>query len=165
MIDDLRRYGRNRPSTLQAIREAEFNALQDTAENGHPPDPTSENPEFQVNKFKVRKDVHFLSRTYRIAPVERLRVVTVQKGYRRLGTDPDQNRLVPTFYFDGNKKWYPGLEQIGEGIFIDLGTSKPKFESQEWESEYQNHMDDLQFHRCVCLVAFSRTSNHRRALS
>jgi hypothetical protein len=146
VIDDLRRYGRNRPTTLQAIREAEFNALQDAAENGHPPDPTSENPEFQVNKFKVRKDVHFQSRTYRIAPIERLRVVTVQKGYRRLGTDPEQNRLVNTFYFDGNRKWYPGLEQIGEGIFIDLSASKPTFDSPEWEAEYNNHMMNLQFH-------------------
>lgn len=146
VIDDLRRYGRNRPATLQAIREAEFNALQDAAEYGHPPDPTSENPDFQVNKFKVRKDVHFLSRSYRIAPVERLRVVTVQMGYRRLGTEPEQNKLVKTYYLDQNKRWYPGVEQLGEGIFIDLGTTKPKFESLEWEAEYNNHMMDLQFH-------------------
>src|SRR5208283_1298202 len=48
--------------------------------------------------------------------------------------------------FDGNKKWYPGLEQIGEGIFIDLGANSPKFDSPEWKAEYQKHMMDLQFH-------------------
>ncbi len=145
VIDDLRRFGRNRPTTLQGIREMEFNALQDAAENGHPPDPTSENPEFQVNKFKVRKDVQFLSHRYRIAPVDRLRVVTVQKGYRRLGTDPNSNKLVSTFYFDGHRKWFPGLEQIGEGIFIDLGGHKLGITSPEWESEYLTR-GDLQFH-------------------
>jgi hypothetical protein len=145
VIDDLRRFGRNRPTTLQGIREMEFNALQDAAENGHPPDPTSENPEFQVNKFKVRKDVRFLSHSYRIAPVERLRVVTVQKGYRRLGTDPNSNKLVSTFYFDGHRKWFPGLEQIGEGIFIDMGKHKLGITSPEWESEYLKRAD-LQFH-------------------
>jgi len=144
-IDDLRRFALNRPTTLSAVREMEFNALQDAAENGHPPDPTSESPEFQVNKFKVRKDVPFSSHNYRIAPVERLRVVTVQRGYRRLGTNPDSNKLVKTFYFDGNRKWFPGLEQIGEGIFIDFGKNKPKLTSEEWNNEYQNRMD-LQFH-------------------
>jgi hypothetical protein len=145
VIDDLRRFGRNRPTTLQGIREMEFNALQDAAENGHPPDPTSENPEFQVNKFKVRKNVQFLSHSYRVAPVDRLRVVTVQKGYRRLGTDPKSNKLVITFYFDGHRKWFPGLEQIGEGIFIDLGKHKLGVTSPEWESEYLKSAD-LQFH-------------------
>jgi hypothetical protein len=145
VIDDLRRFGRNRPTTLQGIREMEFNALQDAAENGHPPDPTSENPEFQVNKFKVEKEVQFLSYRYRIAPVDRLRVVTVQKGYRRLGTDPNSNKLHNTYYFDGNRKWFPGIEQIGEGIFIDLVKNNPAINSPEWESEYLKRKD-LQYH-------------------
>lgn len=145
VIEDLRRFARNRPTTLQQIRVAEFSALQDASENGHPPDSTSENPEFQVNKFKVRPEVTFMSHKFRVAPIDRLRVVTVQKGYRRLGTDPNVNKLVPTFYFDGHRKWFPGMEQIGEGIFIDMAKNNLKIGSADWKEQLTKN-GNLEYH-------------------
>lgn len=53
----------------------------------------------------------------RITPVNRLRVVMVQTGYRRL--DP-LNNPIDCRYDDGQRDWYPGVELFGEGIFVDL---------------------------------------------
>lgn len=136
VIEALKRFGKNRPTTMPEIRALEFSELQDAAQYGHPPDPTSEVPEFQVNKFKVRPDVQFRSHKLRIAPVEKLRVVSVQKGYRRLGMDPNVNKLIQTFYFDGHRKWFPGLEQFGEGIFIDMAKSPLKVNAPDWDTQY-----------------------------
>ncbi|MBI3638721.1 MAG: DUF1998 domain-containing protein [Thaumarchaeota archaeon] len=136
VIKDVKQFGRERPTNIEDIRREEFRALQESATLGHPPDPTSENPEFQVNKLHVRDGISFGPFKLRITPVDRLRVVIVQKGYRRLGTDPNVNKLVPTFYYDGKRKWFPGLEQIGEGIFIDFGKTPFKINSPEWEEQY-----------------------------
>jgi len=53
----------------------------------------------------------------RVTPVNRLRVVMVQTGYRRL--DP-LNPPVDRVYDDGQRCWYPGVELFGEGVFVDL---------------------------------------------
>jgi hypothetical protein len=53
----------------------------------------------------------------RVTPVNRLRVVMVQTGYRRL--DP-LNDPVDRVYHDGQRYWYPGVELFGEGVFLDL---------------------------------------------
>ncbi len=143
VIKDIKKFGRNKPTNIQDIRDEEFRSLQEVATIGHPPDPTSENPEFQVNKLKVR-EVNFGKHKLRITPIERLRVVIVQKGYRRLGTNPNVNALIETFYDDGRRKWYPGMEQIGEGIFIDMGKSPLKVNSHEWSEQFtsNNHSVD-----------------------
>lgn len=144
VIRDVKEFGRERPTNIEDVRKEEFRALQEAATLGHPPDPTSENPEFQVNKLRIRDSVTLGRHNLRITPIERLRVVVVQKGYRRLGTDVIKNKLVPTFYFDGKRKWFPGMEQIGEGIFIDGGKTALNTESKEWREQYvaNNHLTE-----------------------
>ena len=80
----------------------------------------------------------------RVTPVDRLRVVNVQTGYRRLGTDAD-NKIVPTFYFDGKRKWFPGMEQIGEGIFIDMADVPLGLKSHEWDAQFSSHDKDIYY--------------------
>lgn len=119
--------------------------MQEVAITGHPPDPTSENPEFHVNKQKVRDGIIFGRHKLRITPVESLRVVIVQQGYRRLGTDPATNTLIETFYDDGRRKWYPGIQQFGEGIFIDTGNFPLNISSQEWKEQHSLNNNMLEF--------------------
>lgn len=104
------------------LRLEELRALQYAAVNGAPPAPSSRTGDphqFEVVKAHVRTismpDGHRL----RITPVNRLRVVMVQTGYRRL--DP-LNNPVDCRYDNGQRDWYPGVELFGEGIFIDLAS-------------------------------------------
>ncbi len=108
------------PTTIRDLRLEEFGALRRAAAYGHPPQPSSTPggpPQFEVIPGQVR----ILSRSgghkLRITPVNRLRVVMVQTGYRRL--EP-LNPAVDRVYDDGQRRWYPGVELFGEGIFIDL---------------------------------------------
>ena len=107
-------------SSDHELRLEEFSALRIAAASGAParPPPTpGAPPQFEV----VLQDVRILSlpsgRILRVTPVNRLRVVMAQTGYRRL--DPD-NQVVDVAYDDGQHTWYPGVELFGEGIFIDL---------------------------------------------
>lgn len=120
-IEDIRSI--RKISSMQDVKNEELKALLHSAKYGHPPNPEQfkSGLEFQVNVQDIMPDVRWNSLSLRVTPIERLRVVIVQKGYRRLGTDIN-HKMVPTFYLEGDNKWYPGIELIGEGIFID----KPK---------------------------------------
>jgi len=60
---------------------------------------------------------------FRIAPITNMRTVTVQRGYRR-----EVNSAMPAIEVDvgfrdrlnANEKWYPGVDFLGEGLFIML---------------------------------------------
>lgn len=144
VVKDIKEFGTKRPTKIEEVRLEEFRSMQEAASLGFPPDPTSENPEFQVNKLHVRDNVSFGKYKLRVAPIDRLRVVNVQKGYRRLGTE-SKNRVVPTFYYDGKRKWFPGIEQIGEGIFIDAGGNSLGLESNEWDEQYVSSGNQLEY--------------------
>lgn len=111
--------------TPKTIKEKEFDALRYAALNGYPPDPKK--PEdFEVDKHSV-VTLRFSSKlSIRVTPVKRLRIVIAQKGFKRfvrpraVPVEKFSPKLVETFYFDGNDRWYPGVELRGEGIFIDL---------------------------------------------
>ncbi len=84
---------------------------------------------YNLPQSVVRQQVRTISglgnHNLRITPVNRLRVVMVQTGYRRVpGGDPTQSSVVDCRYFDGNRYWYPGVELFGEGLFIDLDPSE-----------------------------------------
>ncbi|OIQ10639.1 hypothetical protein MTCOM_05740 [Moorella thermoacetica] len=77
--------------------------------------------------FEVIKDNVYCCRSssgrlFRIAPVSRLNTVIVQLGYRRLiGSVPEAAALVDISFRDQNQnKWLPGVEFLGEGVFIML---------------------------------------------
>lgn len=110
------------PDTLQTLRLQEFEALQYAAAHGAPaqPSPTpGAPPQFEVAQTQVRLLVQPNGHVLRITPVNRLRVVMVQTGYRRL--DPLLGNPVDCVYQDHQgRNWYPGVELFGEGIFVDL---------------------------------------------
>lgn len=138
IIKDVKEFATKRPTKIDEVRKEEFRSLKEAAQLGFPLDLTSENPEFQVNKLHVRDNVTFGRHKLRVTPIDRLRVVNVQKGYRRLGTDIT-NKVVLTFYDDGKRKWFPGIEQMGEGIFIDMAEIPLGIQSQEWDEQFVSH--------------------------
>jgi hypothetical protein len=108
------------PATEQNLRLEEFEALSEAATNGSSPLPSptpGAPPQFEVIKERVRSVPGPRGRLLRVAPVDRLRVVMVQTGYRRL--DP-LNNPVQRAYDGGQRDWFPGVEHFGEGIYIDL---------------------------------------------
>lgn len=127
----------------------EFRALVDASINGAPPlrGPKPSSPVlFHVNpalvlRFRVRNGIRF-----RVTPVLRLRTVIVQTGYRREvyteSREADttfQSKLVPVGFSKGDKKWYPGVEFYGEGIFIMFDDDGWSFRlkgeaAQRWEN-------------------------------
>lgn len=102
------------------LRLEEFTALRNAAVNGAPARQSTTPgapPQFEVIHQHVRAIVLPSGWSLRVTPVNRLRVVMAQTGYRRL--DPASD-LVDIEYYDGQRTWYPGVELFGEGIFIDL---------------------------------------------
>jgi len=110
------------PEDNRTLRHQEFEALMQAATSGAPPLPSSTPggpPQFEVIQSDIREFRGPGGHLMRVTPVSRLRVVMVQKGYRRL--KPLESRVVDVIYIDeGNRPWYPGVELYGEGIFIDL---------------------------------------------
>jgi hypothetical protein len=110
------------PKDNQTLRLQEFEALKRAAALGAPPQPSSTPgapPQFEVVRTDVREFTGPGGGSLRVTPVSRLRVVMVQKGYRRL--DPLLSKVVDRVYIDdADRRWYPGVELYGEGIFVDL---------------------------------------------
>ena len=114
------------PQDNRVLRLQEFEALQKAASDGAPmmlSRTPGAPPQFEVVRQDVRECIGPGKHLLRVTPVSRLRVVMVQKGYRRL--DPLQSRVVDIAHIDESEgsKWYPGVELFGEGIFIDLAPS------------------------------------------
>jgi hypothetical protein len=105
---------------LHELRLEEFEALRRGAVFGAPAQPAQTPgapPQFEI----IRTDTRLLRcagrHVIRVTPVNRLRVVMVQTGYRRLDLTND---VVDCAYHDQQRSWYPGVELFGEGIFLDL---------------------------------------------
>ncbi len=114
------------PENVRTLRLQEFQALRHAATHGAPPQPSrtpGAPPQFEILQGEVRTLAGPKGHQLRITPVNRLRVVMVQTGYRRL--DP-LNPVVDRVFDDGQHLWYPGVELFGEGIFLDL---KPDVQS------------------------------------
>jgi hypothetical protein len=155
-ISDVMNNRANEPSTLQERRLYEFRSLKNAARNGHPLDPNKD-PHFSVPKRGIRSDdnikdaIKLETKKLRVSPIDKLRVITVQKGYQRLGTEnPDNNGirhpLVEKFYVHGNERWYPGIEQIGEGIFIDDHDEALNIVSKEWNERFLAMDERIEYH-------------------
>ena len=132
-------------TTDHELRLEEFAALRTASANGAPARPSATPgapPQFEVIQQNVRTIPLQSGRVLRVTPVNRLRVVMVQTGYRRLEPQSD---VVYVPYDDGQRQWYPGVELFGEGIFIDFapedGTEAPDTDfsgpaASEWFSEW-----------------------------
>jgi hypothetical protein len=121
--------------TDESARMDEFSALLNASERGHPPEHSGRRTKFEVERLKINPvpaadnkwGVPFV-----VTPIKTLNVVLVQRGYRRqLGTNGE---LVKTFYEDeqGNA-WFPGIEALGEGIFIRLATGAALSKNGRWD--------------------------------
>lgn len=133
IVHNLKKSKRERAVSVEDAKSREFHALQDAAQHGRPPDQESVDSDFQVKVQNVCPSVPFHSLKLRVTPIERLSVIMVQRGYRRLNTE---NRLVETSYYDGSRKYFPGVKLKGEGIFIDSGNVFPRTASNGWLQKY-----------------------------
>ncbi|ABY36117.1 MAG TPA: DUF1998 domain-containing protein [Chloroflexus aurantiacus] len=113
--------------TPYEFRRDEFHALLQAAERGHPPAPPKrpgEVPNFEVQLSQVRRNVVWNRLHFRVTPVSRLRVVMVQRGYRRIPAGQSAGAQTVDTVFElsstPGRRWYIGAELSGEGIFIDL---------------------------------------------
>jgi len=117
-INDVTSGGGDR--TLQELRLEEFEALQRGATFGAPAQPAQTPgapPQFEIIRNQTRTIARPGGHAIRITPVNRLRVVMVQTGYRRLDL---LNQVVDCAHNEEQRNWYPGVELFGEGIFIDI---------------------------------------------
>jgi hypothetical protein len=143
------------PANLHTLRLEEFRALKEAATNGHPPVQSSQPggpPQFEIVQSQVRTLSAPGGHLLRITPVNRLRVVMVQTGYRRVpGGDPLTSAVVDCqFHYDG-RNWYPGVELFGEGVFIDLNVNNNAqnqinfvgSSAYSWLTAWQNPQDHL----------------------
>ncbi|MEM0128972.1 MAG: DUF1998 domain-containing protein [Thermoplasmata archaeon] len=145
-VNPNRRTGNKTPE--QACQE-ELDALIGASIDGVPPQagprPLSD-VLFEVKRSAVRRDVHGpAGHVFRIVPVSRLNVVMVQTGYRRQPVpdrDPGpKSRVVPSAFEADSGSWYPGVELMGEGLFIMPDDDRARFTldppaGQEWREAY-----------------------------
>ena len=98
----------------------EFAALVDASDHGYPRSGT-EGYAFEVNPALVFRYAMSARMVFKVAAVSRLRTVTVQRGFRR-EVDSRQRSLVVSSGFQDSaqplRAWYPGVEFLGEGIFV-----------------------------------------------
>lgn len=143
------------PSNLHTLRLEEFRALKEAATNGHPPVRSSQPggpPQFEVIQSQVRTISAPGGHILRITPINRLRVVMVQTGYRRVpGGDLINSAVVDCRFNYEGRDWYPGVELFGEGIFIDLDVENHPTNqvnlagsrAQTWVEAWQNPQNYL----------------------
>jgi hypothetical protein len=141
------------PKTMSEYLEQEHNALRDVVETGYPPYPhdgerrANEPVSFQVEPAFIKRAVRSPvgGKVFRVMPIERLRVVLVQVGFRRVDYSSPERHITYTRAAhprNAEQFWVPGVEQFGEGIYIDLNPSVdgqagwyPKSKSsQRWDS-------------------------------
>lgn len=123
------------------VRDEEFERLVRAATHGAPPVPPATPgapPLFEVRLSDVRRYWGPNGRLrLRITPASRLRMVLVQTGYQRM--DPQGAPLTTVGFEWGARRWYPGVELFGEGIFIDLDdvdTGLDDERQRAWQQRY-----------------------------
>ncbi len=117
------------PDTYHGLLMDEFSGLHAASIGGAPPrtgPPPRSRVLFELDSSSVTTATASGGHGFTIAPVQTLRAVTVQKGFRRdipesKGVD-DPPKLVRVSYTPpgDTRGWYPGVELFGEGIFIRL---------------------------------------------
>ena len=112
------------PQTYQELLSDEFKQLLNASIHGFPTARVGTNrPFFEVDPSLVRRvKSPDGSLVFRVTPINRLQTVTVQTGYRRsIGSSEDIPKLVSVSFRDHQQtEWYPGVQVMGEGIFVTL---------------------------------------------
>lgn len=166
-ISDVLKSQKQSPKTIAERRQFEFRTLKNAARNGHPAN-NSVDEHFSVSKRRIRSDansnaVMLGNKKIRIVPIEKLRVITIQKGYQRLGTANSDNhgihhRHVERFHVHNDERWYPAMEQIGEGIFIDDHDNDLAIASSEWSQQFNKNIGQYE---CHPVFAWWHSLSHR----
>lgn len=119
------------PKSRAEYLRQEHESLIDVVDTGFPPYPhdnerrPGEPISFQVEATQIRRNVRGPNGqlTFRVMPIERLRVVIVQVGHRRVEYIGPNSHLTPSrgaHPTNPDEFWIPGVEQFGEGVYIDL---------------------------------------------
>lgn len=117
------------PTTYHELIMDEFSELIKGSKNGAPPVKTTKTKRSSKIIFEMDPNQFDIVATdrgtkFRICPIQILRTVTVQTGFRREISDSDNTtppKLVKIDFTDSSgRMWYPGVEFLGEGIFIRL---------------------------------------------
>ena len=98
----------------------EFKALRKSYKHGIPPSGTVKKSKsyIEVNPYHI-VDLKYNNIIFKIIPVQRLRAVIVNTGYRREVNTEHLSKLVDISFTDeNNQKWYPGVEAFGEGFLV-----------------------------------------------
>ena len=117
------------PTSYHELILEEFLALIQGSVQGIPPirAPRPRSPVIiEINPYAVRRFKGPNGNVFRVTPVLRLRTVTVQRGYRRAVSTTVIPKLVDISFADPQnpeQRWYPGVEFLGEGIFIIMDTN------------------------------------------
>lgn len=122
-----------RKTRAEYLRQ-EHESLIDVVDTGFPPYPhdadrrPGEPISFQVEATQIRRSVRGPNGNlvFRVMPIERLRVVIVQVGHRRVEYVGPNSHLSPSrgsHPSSPDEFWVPGVEQFGEGVYIDLNPS------------------------------------------
>lgn len=152
-------------------------AMEDAAKNGYPPRTTSgkrEKVRFQVNASQIKYGVKPKGSrlAFRVMPIERLQVILVQKGYKRvniIGPNSKLSSVAGRDPHDPTKLWYPGVDHYGEGIYIDIDPEVDegwKFwpkgpEAERWEKYLIAQPRSTELLEWNCLSTWWHTLAHR----
>ena len=112
------------PGTYGELIMDEFAELLKASKHGAPPQ-TAKRPKseiiFEVNP-REKRIVRARKTAFRITPIQTLRTVTVQTGFRRdipeRGESADLPKLVDIRHREAGESWFPGVEYLGEGLFM-----------------------------------------------
>lgn len=115
------------PSELAGLLSQEFRAFLQGAREGIPPvrDPVFRSRILlEISRSLVKEFSPFL-----VVPVSRLRLVTVQIGYRRnvgpvLRRSQQPDLVDISIHGQDGTRWFPGYESTGEGLFITLADTE-----------------------------------------
>ena len=125
------------PDSYNALILQEFHALIDASINGAPPIclPPPESPViFEVVPNFVKKFPGPRGTVFSTTPVQRLRTVTVQTGYKREVDTENPAEFVDIGFLYNGEKWYPGVEFLGEGIFIRFDEDDGWYDERKGDS-------------------------------
>lgn len=149
------------PRTPSEYLAQEHRSMMDVITTGFPPYPPDnerrrdEPIKFKVDGATIRRDVQGPggNMIFRVMPIDRLCVVLAQTGYRRVDyvNGPESSSMGSTPH-NIQERWIPGVEQFGEGIYIDLN---PEIGTQanwvptgptstNWDAELPHEQDDTE---------------------
>lgn len=119
-------------STYRELINEELGELVRASKDGAPPiskqKPSTE-VLFEVDRNKITNFRDSKGREYVVTPIGKLSEIAVQIAYRREIRREQTSNIPPksvdiSFADGGDKRWYPGMELHGEGIFISLMDGK-----------------------------------------